>query len=87
MALDTKDIRRFQTFDGEEFSINSGQLVGNTLVLNTDTGTVNIPVSGIENAIDFENLTAFQKNALNSCIRGNLVRDAFNVNAGFLLKL
>ena len=87
MPLDTRDIRRFQTIDGEEFSINSGELVGNTLVLNTDTGTVNIPVSELENAIDFENLTALQKDALNSCIRGKLVRDAFGVDAGFLLKL
>lgn len=68
--------------------IEGGSVVGETLVLNlAPNGTVNIPLVGVERAIDFNNLSGLQKEALIGCIRGPLVDDAFGVPIGYLLDI
>ena len=65
--------------------IESGEIIGQTLVLTTSTGTVNIPLTGVEAAIDFANLSLIQKNALKDCLKGNLLCDAFGNPLGNLI--
>lgn len=66
----------------------SGQIVGTTLIISTSTGgTVNIPLTGVEAAIDFANLNAVQKSALHECLRGETYQDAFGNDIGYLLTL
>lgn len=48
--------------------ITGGSVVGSTLVLEASTGTVNIPLTGVEAAINFSNLNPLQKQALTECI-------------------
>lgn len=68
-----------------EVCITGGEIVGNTLVIECDSGNVNIPLEGIECAINFENLKPLQIAALRVAIRGDLVCDAFDTPLGHLL--
>jgi len=73
---------------GIDTYIESGSIVGSTLILqHTPFGTVNIPLAGVEAGINFNNLSQIQKQALQSCIRGDLVTDVFGVDLGYLLPL
>ena len=68
--------------------VDDGEVVGTTLVLRTTAGgTVNIPLLGSNSAIDFSQLSPSQVSALSTAIRGNLAKDAFGVDLGYLLPL
>lgn len=73
---------------GTDDFVVSGSIVGTTLVLAMGQGsTVNIPLSGVEQSIDFSNLSAIQVTALKASIQGDLVEDAFGVDLGYLIGL
>lgn len=72
--------------NGVDSYLTGGQIQGQTLILTqTSFGNVNIPLIGIERAINFTNLTGLQKQALAECIRGDLVADAFDEPLGYLI--
>lgn len=75
----------FGSGEADEVCIEGGEIVGNTLVIQCDSGSVNIPLEGVECAINFENLKPIQIAALRVAIRGDLVCDAFDNPLGHLV--
>jgi len=67
------------------YDISGGSVIGSTLVLNTTNGTRNIPLTGVEKAIDFDNLTPAQISALADALSGTELLDAFGQSIGFLI--
>lgn len=70
--------------DGQA-GVTSGSVVGDTLVLQTPTGTVNIPLIGNGSGIDFSGLNAAQKNALRDSIKVTEVCNLTGSSLGFLV--
>ena len=77
-----------KTSNGFDQYISGGSIVGSSLVLSLNSGSsVNIPLQGVERAIDFQNLTTVQKNALLECMKGDSIANAFGTIRGHLLRL
>ena len=66
--------------------IDNGVIIGDTLVVtNVDGSTTNIPLTGVEGAINFDNLTTTQIESLQAAMKGDLVCDAFDIQLGNLI--
>ena len=70
---------------GGQAGVTSGTVIGDTLVLQTPTGTVNVPLIGDGSDIDFLRLNTIQKNALRDAIKGTEVCNLSGSTLGFLV--